>query len=191
MTRYSNVKLLAFVGLPGSGMSTAANYLRTKHFPSVYFGGVILQAMNEARLEHTAENERTFREQFRQNKGTTGVVDVIIPQIYDLIEAGQHSIVLDGLYSWDEYKALKSEFPQSLTVVALTAPRITRHRRLAIRPSRPLTNAEASQRDWSEIEQLQKGGPIAIADYFLENTGSVEELYENVEQLLDTIKFQL
>ena len=44
----ANVKIIAFVGLTGSGKSEAANYIIAKGYPRVYFGGVILNAMKEA-----------------------------------------------------------------------------------------------------------------------------------------------
>ncbi|MBQ1257346.1 MAG: hypothetical protein IIX93_08750 [Clostridia bacterium] len=37
----------------------------------------------------------------------------------DLISAGQKRIILDGVYSWTEYKILKKEFPKNLTFVAI------------------------------------------------------------------------
>lgn len=183
------LKLLAFVGLPGSGMSTAAEYLREKGMPSVYFGAVILGAMEQSGIERSPESEQAFRENFRAEHGQDAVVQAVLPQIHGLINAGQKRIVLDGLYSWTEYKVLKKEFPTSLTVVALTAPRHLRFRRLRDRAERPMTEQQAAKRDWSEIEQLEKGGPIAAADYALSNTGSREQLCIKIDTLLRDIEF--
>ena len=38
---------------------------------------------------------------------------------------------------------------------------------------RPLTGSEARTRDYAEIENLHKGGPIAIADYLIVNDDDV------------------
>jgi hypothetical protein len=38
-----------------------------------------------------------------------------------------------------------------------------------VRPVRPLTPFESHSRDFAEIENLNKGGPIAIADYLIKN----------------------
>ena len=38
----NSVKILAFVGMSGSGKSTAVELVKQKGFPHVYFGGVIL-----------------------------------------------------------------------------------------------------------------------------------------------------
>lgn len=102
-------KILAFVGLTGSGKSEAVNYVCTKGYPKVYFGGVVLDAMTQSGLEHTEQNEKQFREELREREGKDFVVKRIIDQIRSLIDAGQHRIVADGLYTWTEYKALKHD----------------------------------------------------------------------------------
>ena len=189
MSEKENVKIIAFVGLAGSGKSVAVEYLTDKGIPKVYFGGVVLDAMTEAGLEHTQENEKPFREGLRAKEGKDFVVKRIISQIHDLIDAGQHKIVADGLYTWTEYKALKHEFPGELTVVAVVTPKHLRYQRMAHRPVRPLEQHEVDQRDWAEIENLEKGGPIAIADYFVHNDKDVESLYEQLDEILRHTKF--
>lgn len=189
MMIHSQTKIIAFVGLPGAGKSSAVDYLRDKQLPSVYFGGVILEAMKEANIAITAENETAFREDIREREGKDFVAKRIISQLHGLINAGQHRIIADGLYTWTEYKLLKREFPGQLTLVAIVAPRHVRHHRLANRPVRPLTEQEATQRDWDEIEHLEKGGPIAIADYYITNDGDLEALHERIDGVLAKIEF--
>lgn len=189
MTHHENVKIVAFVGLTGSGKSSAVEYLTDKGYPKVYFGGVVLDAMTKAGLEHTQENEQPFREQLREREGKDFVANRIVLQIRDLINAGQHRIIADGIYTWTEYKIMKREFPGELTVVAVVAPKHLRHHRLTQRPIRPLTDAEANQRDWSEIENLEKGGPIAIADHYIINNGNLDHFHQQIDDELDHIKF--
>lgn len=189
MKHYENVKIVALVGLTGSGKSTAVDYLTHKGYPKVYFGGIVLDAMDKAGLEHTADNEKTFREELRENEGNDFVVNRIVTQISDLIDAGQRRIIADGLYTWTEYKILKKEFPGELTVVAVVTPKHLRHHRLTMRPIRPLTTEEANQRDWAEIENLEKGGPIAIADHYIMNDGDLDRFHEQIDTELDHIKF--
>ena len=184
-----NNKIVAFVGLTGSGKSAAVDYITEKGYPKVYFGGVVLDAMTEAGLEHNEENERSFREDLREKEGKDFVAKRIIAQLHSLLDAGQHRIVADGLYTWTEYKALKQEFPGELTIIAIVAPKRLRHRRLLTRPVRPLTQAEADQRDWAEIENLEKGGPIAIADHYVMNDGDMEKLHQQIDENLNEIGF--
>jgi dephospho-CoA kinase len=184
-----NIKIVAFVGLAGSGKSTVADYITAKGYPKVYFGGVILDAMKAAGIEDTPENEKDFREKFRQKDGDNYIIQKISSQIHDLINTGQHRIIADGLYSWTEYKALRHEFPGELNVVAIVAPRKIRHHHLLNRPIRPLSQFEADQRDWDEIEKLEKGGPIAIADHYIINDGDIEKLHRDIDATLSDIDF--
>ncbi len=191
MISENKVKIIAFVGLAGVGKSSAVDYVTDMGYPKVYFGGVVLDAMTEAGLEHTQENEKPFREALRQKEGKDFVAKRIIGQIHNLINAGQHRIVADGLYTWTEYKVLKHEFPGELTVVAIVSPKKLRHHRLLTRPVRPLTLAEADLRDWAEIENLEKGGPIAIADHYIINDGDLEQLHHQIDKLLVDIDFAI
>lgn len=189
MIHNKKIEIIAFVGLAGAGKSTAAEYVTAKGHPKVYFGGVVLDAMIAAKIDTTQENQKIFREELRAREGKDFIARRIIAQLHDLINAGQYHIVADGLYSWTEYKAIKREFPGELTVIAIVAPKKLRHRRLLNRPVRPLSQYEADQRDWTEIENLEKGGPIAIADHYIINDGDIEKLHRDIDAVLSEIDF--
>lgn len=189
MTHHEHLKILAFVGLAGSGKSTAVDHFTEKGYPKVYFGGVILDAMKQAGIEITPDNEKTFREELREKHGKDVVVNRIIEQIHGLADSGQHHVIADGLYTWTEYKIMKSAFPGELTLVAIVAPRHLRYHRLSQREIRPLTSTEAYERDQSEIENLEKGGPIAISDHYVINDGDMEEFEATLEKLAEEIGF--
>ena len=180
-TSEHSCKIIALVGLAGSGKSSAVEYLTEKGFPKIYFGGVIYKAMDEAGIEKTWDNQQQFREEIRRREGKDFVIKRVIKNIHDLINAGQNKIVLDGLYTWSEYKFLKHEFPGQVVVIAIVTPKYLRYQRMAKRIERPMQPHEVDQRDWSEIENLEKGGPIAIADYFIINNGSLEQLHQKID----------
>ena len=180
-TSEHSCKIIALVGLAGSGKSSAVEYLTEKGFPKIYFGGVIYKAMDEAGIEKTWDNQQQFREEIRRREGKDFVIKRVIKNIHDLINAGQNKIVLDGLYTWSEYKFLKHEFPGQVVVIAIVTPKYLRYQRMAKRIERPMQPHEVDQRDWSEIENLEKGGPIAIADYFIINDGSLEKLHKKID----------
>ncbi len=184
-----HAKIIALVGLAGSGKSSAVEYLTEKGFPKIYFGGVIYKAMDEAGIEKTWDNQQKFREEIRRREGKDFVIKRVIKNIHDLINAGQNKIVLDGLYTWSEYKFLKHEFPGQVVVIAIVTPKYLRHQRMAKRIERPMQPHEVDQRDWSEIENLEKGGPIAIADYFIINDGSLEQLHQKIDAVTHDAHF--
>lgn len=189
MSNQKSTKLVAFVGLAGSGKSSAVDYVSQKGYPKIYFGGIIYKAMEAAGIEVTWESQEKFREEIRAREGKDFVVKRAVVEARDLIEAGQKRILLDGVYTWSEYRILKHEFPGELTVIAIVTPKNLRYRRMSKRPERPMQPNEVDQRDWSEIENLEKGGPIAIADYFVQNDGTLENLEKQVDKILEEIDF--
>lgn len=189
MTERKNVRLVAFVGLAGSGKSSAVDYVVTKNYPKIYFGGIIYKAMKEANIPIDWQSQEDFRVAIREKEGKDFVVKRAITDIHNLIDAGQRRIVLDGVYSWSEYRILKREFPGQITVIAIVTPKHLRKARMANRPERPMTGEEVDTRDWAEIEDLEKGGPIAIADYFINNDKSVDDLHAKIDEILTAIKF--
>ena len=186
-----DVKILALVGMSGSGKSVAVDHLTSLGYPKVYFGGMIYKEMERRGIERTpdGESEKKFREMIRETEGKDWVVRQVIEATKKLIAAGQRRIVLDGVYSWTEYKALKHEFPGILTFVAVVVPKKLRYERVASRPDRPFNLEEIRERDRSEIENLEKGGPIAAADYYILNDGSVSDMQAGLQKILDEVEF--
>lgn len=186
-----DVKILAVVGMSGSGKSVVVDYLTSLGYPKVYFGGMIYREMERRGIERTpdGESEKHFREMIRETEGKDWVVRQVIEEVKNLIAAGQKRIVLDGVYSWTEYVTLKKEFPGEMIFLALVLPKKLRYKRVAARPERPFNHNEIMERDRSEIENLEKGGPIAAADYYILNTGTIEETNGKLDEILKEIEF--
>ncbi len=181
MSNISSPILLAFVGMPGSGKTEAAQYLKEKGYAYVRFGDVTENLLREKGLPITPENEKEIRETLRQESGMQVYAEKSLPRIKDLFQTNA-VVVVDGLYSWEEYLYLqKREF--SVVVVHIFTERAIRYDRLTHRTIRPLQNGEAFARDIAEVEKLNKSGPIAIADYLIENNETKEELYAKLDKL--------
>jgi dephospho-CoA kinase len=130
-------------------------------------------------------NEKAVREELRVTHGMAAFAKMSIPEISEALGAGP--LLIDGVYSWAEYKYLKERFREQMNVLAIFTTRALRYARLSPRPERPLTAKEAEQRDVAEIENVEKGGPIAMADYTIVNDGTEEDLLAEVDRLLETI----
>ena len=186
-----NVKIIAIVGMSGSGKSVAVDYLTSKGYPKVYFGGMVYKEMEKRGIIRTedGESEKKFREEIREKEGKDWVVRQVIAEAKDLIAAGQKRIVLDGVYSWTEYKILKHEFPKNLTFIAVVVDKKLRYDRVSKRPIRAFDSAAIRERDRSEIENLEKGGPIVAADYYILNNGTIADCEARLGEILKEIEF--
>lgn len=176
---------LAIVGMAGAGKSTVASYFRDLGWSVLRFGGITISELTARGLDISEMNERALREEIRKAEGMAAFAKRLWPGID---EAGKRNhVVLDGLYSWSEYLYLKPLLGTRLVTLAVTASRKTRYSRLSVRKERPLSFTEAEQRDLAEIEQLEKAGPIAMADYTIVNDHTENDLIKTLKTLLGEI----
>jgi len=180
------VKVVAIVGMAGAGKSEVARVLEEHGFKKVRFGDITDEELRNKGLEANEENERYIRQQLRKEHGMAAYAKLNLPRIDSSLKSS--NVVVDGLYSWEEYILLKQYYGGQFTVVAVWASPTTRHARLAHRAERPLTLAEAANRDKSEIENINKGGPIAMADFTIVNEASLEELEKETKRVLSVLK---
>ena len=178
-------KIIAIVGMCGSGKSVACDLLEKRGYKKVYFVGVTLATLTEVNLEDTPENEKYMREKLRSELGIGAYAIILLPQIEEL--AKSNNVVLDGLYSWDELKILKEKFNTQLNTIAIIVDRKIRYERLEKRPIRPFSKEKAEKRDISEIENIAKAGPIAYADYYIDNNYTIEDFEKRLDEILKEI----
>ena len=193
-TNFMN-KLVAIVGMCGSGKSVLADTLVERGYGFLRFGQITLDEIKRRGLEPSEELEREIREGFRAEHGMAAFAILNIPKFDSLLEQGH--VVGDGLYSWDEYKVLKDRYGENLIVVAIYAPPKMRYARLEARSSgaddpdlrnRGFSREEAKSRDYAELENLAKGGPIAMADYTIVNDSTLEEYQEKIKLFINWLK---
>lgn len=178
--------VVAIVGMCGSGKSVATEFFVKNGFNKIYFGAVTLEAITAQRLEITPDNERSVREALREKDGLAAYAKYLLPRIIENSSKGD--VVLDGLYSWSEYKYLMKNLDSRLIVVAVISDKQIRFERLSQRDFRPLSKEDAEKRDYSEIEKLEKGGPIAEADYYIINNSTMDSFISQLTEILAKIR---
>lgn len=178
-------KIVAIVGMCGTGKSIATDILEKNGWYKIYFGGVTYKKMQEEGIVRTPDSERVFRENLRKKYGPECYAKLLLPEIQEAVKT--HNVVLDGLYSWYEYKYLEEHLKEPFKLIGVITDKNIRYDRIANRADRPFNNQKAKERDLSEIENLYKGGPIAYADYYIFNNGNLEEYKTRLEEILKQI----
>lgn len=173
------MSLVALVGMAGSGKSEAARFFTSQGYKSIRFGDATDIELKKHGLPLNEENERKIREQLRKEHGMAAYAIINLPRIDEALEQGD--VVIDGLYSWEEYLYLKDYYKDKLQVLSIWASPKVRAERLARRKHRPLTAGESASRDKAEVEKLNKTGPIAMADYTIINHSTLKDLEEEIK----------
>jgi len=180
------MKVVAIVGMAGAGKSEVARIFEKSGFRKVRFGDITEEEIENRGLELDEKNERYVREQLRKEHGMSAYAKLNLPRIDASLKSSD--VVVDGLYSWEEYTLLKARYNERFSTVAVWASPATRHARLRNRAKRPLTVEEAASRDKAEIENSNKGGPIAMADFTIINEASLKELERETQRVLSALK---
>lgn len=180
------MKVVALVGMAGSGKSEVSRVFEGAGYKRVRFGDVTDEEVARRGLTLNEANEKLVRESLRLEHGPAVYAEMSTPKIDGYLESSQ--VIIDGLYSWEEYLVLRKKYADDLVLVLVHSSSATRYSRLAKRQIRPLTREEAVGRDGAEIENINKGGPIAMADYVILNDSSFEELKSQTQKIIAVLE---
>ena len=179
------MKVVSIVGMPGSGKSEVARLFQDSGFTTVRFGDITDEEVKQRGLELNEENERQVRESLREKYGMIAYAQLNLPRIEAALKTSD--VVIDGLYSWEEYIYLNNYYGDDFIVIAVSASPKTRYARLGSRKIRSLTPQEAASRDRAEIENLNKGGSIVMADFTVINESSLADMKKQVEGIMSKL----
>jgi dephospho-CoA kinase len=179
------MKVVAIVGMAGAGKTEVARLFERDGYTRIRFGDITDEEVRKQGLKLNEENERRIRELLRKKYGMAAYAMLNLSRIDQVLK--RSPVVIDGLYSWEEYKFLQNYYRDRFYVVAVWASPRTRCNRLVARAERPLTEEEAASRDWAEVEEINKGGPIAMADLTILNESTLKELNKEVKKTISVL----
>jgi dephospho-CoA kinase len=175
-------KVIGFVGMPGSGKSTALNVAK-KYGPIIIMGDVVRDETTKRGLAITSENLGAVAKKLREENGP----DVIALRCIDKIQLLKDKIIfIDGIRCPTEVAFFRKSFP--IIVVAVDAPDESRHKWIMARGRADDSTllATIKQRDERELGfGLKK--VIEKADHKIINSGSIELLEKSCETLITKI----
>src|SRR4029077_20474023 len=98
----TNPRVVAFVGMPGSGKGTCTDYLHTTYnWPVVHFGNMVYEEVQRRGLDNIRA-ETFVREDMRAQEGKAVLAKHAARKADEYAATGNQTIVFDGLYSWSE-----------------------------------------------------------------------------------------
>jgi dephospho-CoA kinase len=188
-------KLVCVAGMPGAGKSIVADFFVKHGYQFVRFGQITLDEVKKRGLKPTEAIERKIREDIRHKYGMAAYAILNYPNFKKLLKTG--NVIADGLYSWAEFKFLKEKFPKQFILIAVYAPPKLRYKRISKRKMpksdinlrhRPFSKSDAKLRDHAQIENLDQGGPIAMADFTIVNTKEKSYLLKQIKTVYEKIE---
>ncbi|UCG10914.1 MAG: AAA family ATPase [Dehalococcoidia bacterium] len=180
------MKVISIVGMAGAGKTEVASVFEKHGFKRIRFGDITDEEIKKRGLTLNEASECLVREQLRQEQGMDAYAKLNLARIDEALKYAD--VAIDGLYSWEEYIFLKEYYGPNFYVVAVWSTPETRYARLTGRQNRSLTLEEAISRDREEIEEIKKGGPIAMADFTIINESSLQELRKQTEKVIAGLK---
>jgi dephospho-CoA kinase len=174
--------VIGLVGGIGSGKTSVSEYLSSRYGASQHrFSQILMDILDRLYLPHRREYLQKLGASLRAELG----MDVIVNAFKkDLEKDPSDLIVIDGIRYENEVEMLRS-FENNL-LIFITAPVRDRYERIVVRGEKDeaaITFAEFLESEMRETERY-----IDVigkkADYVIENTGTLEELYAKVDAIM-------
>ncbi|MEO6508906.1 MAG: nucleoside monophosphate kinase [Patescibacteria group bacterium] len=179
--------IIAITGLSGSGKDEASQFFEEKKLPVIHFGNTINHYVDEKHLDQNEEIHNKLRLELREKHGKEAMAVLNSEKIAKALEDNM-IVVINGVYSWEEYIYLKKNFPNvQIYLLAIFADKRIRYSRAAKREYRSKVSGE--ERDIHELTMINKGPTIAFADFLVKNNFSKEEFYDKLEEVYREVYF--
>lgn len=179
--------ILGFVGEIASGKGTACKYLEEKHNASSHrFSTIIRDVLDRLYLPQSRENLQKMSTVLRKNFSEDIFAKVIAE---DVKKDGHKIIAVDGVRRLADIKYLKEI--EGFYLVYLTADQKTRYERI-IKRSENIDDIQKTFEEFQEDEKAEAEQQIKettkSAYFTINNNGTLEELYQQIENILEKIK---
>jgi dephospho-CoA kinase len=176
-------KVLAIVGMPGSGKAIVSKAASSRGIPVLVCGDVVREETKKRGLAPTPENTGKVMLAIRQEEGPAVVAERLITKI---ASSAAPLLVVEGVRSMAEVEALRRN--HTVVIVAVHASPKTRYDRLVARgrSDDPKSWEEFAERDARELS-VGIGDVIALAQEMLINEASFEDMSAASEAVLSRV----
>jgi len=175
--------IIGVTGHPASGKDAVAEYLEEKGFAHLSGGNILREKMKEKGMSVDRTSVREFAKEMRAKVGNHYPYE----ELADMVSG---DTVVSGLRNLAEMEVFKRKFPDSFLCVGVDCPLEVRYERAASRGRIGDDVTFERFKEEEERERLEDSGShevdkvIAEAHAVLDNSGTKEELFEKIEELL-------
>jgi dephospho-CoA kinase len=179
--------VIGLTGLASSGKSTVANYMeKTWGFDFLVFSDVLkAEAKKRGLLKGgDMESQKAILSKLGDDwRRETGKNDIIAEKLIEHIKHdGLLRVAVDGFRAPAEVELFKRSFERFNLIAIEVGQNVRFARRKEQDPAAKLEQIEA--RDKKDIEQKGLGKVITMADFLINNSGTKEELFKKVEEVV-------
>ncbi len=171
------MKIFVVVGMPASGKNTARMYADARGIPYFATGDVVRAEVASQGLEANAENTARISTEMRGSDG----MGVTRRALATAKAAGGGTVFLEGMRSWPEIELIREG--AETVVMAFVAPRRLRLQRVVARGRADDSGDAFNARDSREIA-YGTAIPIALADEYILNTGTMDDALADIDTIL-------
>jgi dephospho-CoA kinase len=172
------MKIFIIVGMPAAGKNLARDYATARGIPYFATGDLVRAEVVLRGIEATPDNMAGISTELRGDDGM-GVTRLALETA---LNADAPLVMLEGMRSWPEIELIRRQ--ATAVVIAFLAPLAIRRERIVLR-GRSDDSADAfNERDQREIT-YGTALPIALADEYILNTGTMEEALQKLNDLAD------
>ena len=178
--------ILGLTGTIGSGKSEIVKYLKSKGFEHFVYSDILKEMARLRGMEITRENLQKLGTEIKEKSNNLGILSQKL-----LSKIKTDKAVVDGIRNVDEIRELRKR--KDVYIIGFNAPQRERYERLRKRnrDGDPKTFEEFKRLDNLENRGKTKGQEInkclKMADFLIINNGSLEQLKNNVDKILQTI----
>jgi dephospho-CoA kinase len=181
------MKVIGAVGDIGSGKDEVLKYLRDRYgVPFLSTGDIVRQMAREDGVEGTRENLEAISKRCFTEMGRGCFVRMAAQEI---MKRGWKVAGISGVRSPEDVAAMKEMFGNGFILVRvdISDPGI-RFERVRLRGERrdPLTREAFQEQDRNEEQEFQINRAEAMADYSIDNSGTLEELHRQIDELVSS-----
>lgn len=185
------MKIIAFVGLPLSGKTTAARVAEEMGIPVVVMGDIVREEVRKRGLELNDENAGKVASELRAKEGMDTIAKRCVPKIREKLS--EHGVVvIDGIRGIAEVEHFRKVFGEDFVLINIESPLEIRFQRSLSRKREDdiSTIEELKRRDERELSWSMEEA-MKAADFTVENLSDLETFREKIRDLLRHIAAQV